>query len=29
LFVGSCEIERMMVTKETHGFLDRFRPPGG
>jgi hypothetical protein len=23
------DIERSMVTQETQGFLDRFRPPGG
>jgi hypothetical protein len=26
---GSREIERSMVTHETQGFLDRFRPPEG
>jgi hypothetical protein len=26
---GGHEIERTMVTQETRGFLDRFKPPGG
>jgi hypothetical protein len=29
LYEGGHEIERTMVTQETQGFLDRFRPPGG
>jgi hypothetical protein len=26
---GGRVIERSMITHETQGFLDRFRPPGG
>jgi hypothetical protein len=26
---GGLKIERLMVTQETQGFLEGFRPPGG
>jgi hypothetical protein len=29
LYGGGCEIERMMVTQEIQGFLDRFSTPRG
>jgi hypothetical protein len=29
LYRGDREIEKTMITQETQGFLDRFRPPGG